>query len=190
MKKIVRRALSALVVGTAMALLMPPVRGQSLADLARQKQGRERAVSKAPEKSGKKVYTNTDLGPAGPVPVQAEPPSPQADTKDAGSPPAPKPPEQNEVRDEAWWRNRMTKASADLQRNELFFEALQSRVNALTTDFVNRDDPVQRARIGTDRQLALAEMDRVRAEIDKLKKQIVEIEEDARLAGVPPGWLR
>ncbi|MGH9331880.1 MAG: hypothetical protein ACRD09_15685, partial [Vicinamibacterales bacterium] len=63
-------------------------------------------------------------------------------------------------------------------------------VNALSTDLVNRDDPVQRAGIGTDRQRALAEMERVRGDVDKLKKQIVEIEEEARVAGVPPGWLR
>jgi hypothetical protein len=33
-------------------------------------------------------------------------------------------------------------------------------------------------------------MDRVRQAIETLKKQIVDIEEEARQAGVPPGWLR
>jgi hypothetical protein len=105
-------------------------------------------------------------------------------------PAPPKPAEQTEVRDEAWWRKRITAARADLQRNELFLEALQSRVNALSTDFAGRDDPMQRAQVSANRQRALAEMERVRADIDKLKKQIVEIEEEARVAGVPPGWLR
>ncbi|MGH9312844.1 MAG: hypothetical protein ACRD1S_06560 [Vicinamibacterales bacterium] len=171
-----------------MALLVPPVAGQSLADLARQGQDGQKTTSKAPEKPDKKVYRNSDLGPGGPAP--AAQPSTRADTKDAGQPPAPKPPQQGEVRDEAWWRNRINAARADLQRNQLFLEALQSRVNALSTDLVNRDDPVQRAGIGTDRQRALAEMERVRGDVDKLKKQIVEIEEEARVAGVPPGWLR
>ena len=74
--------------------------------------------------------------------------------------------------------------------SEVFLEALQSRVNALSTDFVNRDDPFQRAKIAEDRQKALSEMERVKGEIDQLKKQIDDIEEEARKAGVPPGWLR
>jgi hypothetical protein len=72
----------------------------------------------------------------------------------------------------------------------VFLEALQSRVNALSADFVNRDDPYQRAKIGEDRQKALAEIDRVTREIEATKKSIDTIEEDARKAGVPPGWLR
>jgi hypothetical protein len=72
----------------------------------------------------------------------------------------------------------------------MFLEALQSRINALSGDFVNRDDPIQRARIGDDRQKALAEMERLQADIALGRKQIDEIEEEARKAGVPPGWLR
>src|SRR5450756_2400479 len=41
-----------------------------------------------------------------------------------------------------------------------------------------------------DRQKALAELERVKTEIEKLTKQIADIEEEARRAGVPPGWLR
>jgi hypothetical protein len=188
------RHLSALVVGWGvLALLAPSATAQSLAELARQGQDRKEQASKAPQKGQKKTFTNRDLGPGGPAP--SAPPAqtaspPQAEAKDAGRPVSPKPSEQTEVRDEAWWRKRITTARADLQRNELFLEALQSRVNALSTDFVGRDDPVQRAQIGANRQRALAEMERVRGDIDKLKKQIVEIEEEARVAGAPPGWLR
>ena len=63
-------------------------------------------------------------------------------------------------------------------------------VHFTTTDFVNRDDPAQRAVIETDRKTALAELDRVRAEIEKQQKEIVTIEDEARRAGVPSGWLR
>jgi hypothetical protein len=72
----------------------------------------------------------------------------------------------------------------------MFVEALQSRINGLTTDFVNRDDPYQRAKIGEDRQKALDELARVKGEIEAGKKLIDNIEEEARRAGVPPGWLR
>ena len=67
----------------------------------------------------------------------------------------------------------------------MLLEALQSRVNGLASAFSGRDDPYQRAQIGADRQKAIVEMDRVRAEITDLKKKIEDIEEDARRAGVP-----
>jgi hypothetical protein len=84
----------------------------------------------------------------------------------------------------------MTAAREELRRNESFAEALQSRINALTADFAGRDDPYQRAKIGDDRLKALAELDRVTREIEKAKKNIGDIEEDARTSGVPPGWIR
>jgi len=73
---------------------------------------------------------------------------------------------------------------------ELMREALQSRVNALATDFINRDDPVQRDAIQANRQKALAELDRTGREIRALQTRVSDIQEEARRAGVPPGWLR
>ena len=69
-------------------------------------------------------------------------------------------------------------------------DSLQSRINALTTDFVNRDDPAQRAKIEADRKAALAELERVKKELDEQTKAITAIEDEARRAGVPAGWLR
>ena len=84
----------------------------------------------------------------------------------------------------------MTAARERLERSKLFLEALQSRVNALTNDFYARDDPAQRAVIATNRNRALAEMERVKQDIVDATKSIADIEEEARKAGVPPGWLR
>ena len=69
-------------------------------------------------------------------------------------------------------------------------EAIQTRVNALSTDFVNRDDPVQRAAIAAERDKSLAEMDRLKKEIAEHTKKIAAIQQDARRAGAPPGWVR
>ena len=49
-------------------------------------------------------------------------------------------------------------------------EAIQTRVNALSTDFVNRDDPAQRAVIERDRQKAMAELDRLKKSVEDTKK--------------------
>jgi hypothetical protein len=103
---------------------------------------------------------------------------------------APAEPAPKSEQGEAYWRNLMSTARADLQRSEMFLEALQSRINALTTDFVNRDDPAQRAVIEQDRKKALTELERVRTEIADRTKAIADLEEQARKAGVPAGWLR
>jgi hypothetical protein len=91
---------------------------------------------------------------------------------------------------EDYWHGRITAAREELRRNEAFAEALQSRINALSAEFAAKDDPYQRAQVADDRQKALAELDRLTADIDKNKKAIAEIEEEARRAGVPAGWIR
>src|SRR5688500_10405492 len=179
----------------AAALVLPSIAGAqtpTLGDLAKREQERRKAT-----KSSDKVLTNKDL------PASAQQPEPAPGTSTPSATPAPaggtqcaapaaaeKKTGSSEQRDEVWWRKRITEAREALRRNEAFLEALQSRVNALSTDFVNRDDPYQRAKVGDDRQKALAEMERLKAEIELGKKQIDEIEEEARKAGVPPGWLR
>lgn len=164
--------------------------GQSLAELAKKEQERRKATG-----SATKVITNKDL-PAPRTPVR--PPDAAGAGPPATAPPAAaeaakkaeEPAAAGDVKDEAYWRGRMAAAREDLRRNEMFQEALQSRINALSTDFVNRDDPFQRAKVSDDRQKALGELERVKADIEKAKQAIVDIEEEARKASVPPGWLR
>lgn len=92
--------------------------------------------------------------------------------------------------DEASWRSRISQAREALRRNEMFAQALQTRVNSLTNDFASRDDPYQRARIGEERSKTIDELAAVKNDIEQSRKQIADIEEEARKAGVPPGWIR
>lgn len=94
------------------------------------------------------------------------------------------------AKDQKYWQERIGAARADLERSRTFADALQSRVSALTTDFVNRDDPAQRAVIEQNRLKAVAELERVQREIAAHTKTIAGIEDEARKAGVPAGWLR
>ena len=73
---------------------------------------------------------------------------------------------------------------------EEFAQALQNRVDMLWTDFVNRGDPVQQRAIEQERNKALAELEALKKEIDDNVRAIAQIEDDARRAGVPIGWLR
>jgi hypothetical protein len=153
-------------------------------------------------KAAGKVYTNDSLRkepepppstPAQPSPAvpaaSAPPPSGSQAQAQAGQP-ATAPQPEAKKKDEAYWRGRINEARQNLARAQVFHDALQSRINALTTDFVNRHDPAQRSVIEADRVKALAELDRVTKEIAQFKKAIADIEEEARRAAVPPGWLR
>ena len=92
--------------------------------------------------------------------------------------------------DEKTWRKRITDARESLQRSQAFADALQSQLNALSTDFVNRDDPIQRQQIANKRDGVLAELDRVKKEVASQTKAISDIQEEARRANVPAGWVR
>jgi len=177
-RRFVSGVLTLALVGPAFASAQNP----TLAEVARKEQERRKAT-----KSSDKVLTNKDLPPSAQKPQPAPASTPAGSTAPSAAAPEQKPADE---KDEALWRQRITQAREGLRRSETFLEALQSRVNALSADFVNRDDPYQRAKIGEDRQKALAEMQRVQTEIADFKQQIEDIEEEARKAGVPPGWLR
>jgi hypothetical protein len=94
------------------------------------------------------------------------------------------------AKDPAFWKGRIAQAREQLERSKTLAEAMQSRINALTTDFVNTDDPAKRSGVERDRQKALSELERLKKEIKEATKAISDIEEEARRANVPPGWLR
>lgn len=182
-------------IGAISVLLLPPLAfAQSLAEVAQREEARRKAV-----KHPAKVYTNADLRGGAYLVAQQPPPaapsaSPPAEAPLGGEPGQVKPNEPSAdpgpAKDEAYWRARIAQARMDVDRTQTYLEALQSRVYALTTDFVNRDDPAQRAVIAADRNKALAELNRLTTEVQAQTKAITDIEEEARHAGVPPGWLR
>ena len=178
------RLLSAIGLVAAVAMT---VSAQSLGELAKKEEARRQAIKKP-----SKVLTNDSLRsiptPAAPPPASVTPP-PASSSPAAASTEKPKP-EENRKAQETAWRQKMQGARDSLQRSQMFAEALQSRINGLTTDFTARDDPAQRAVIANDRDKALAELDRVKNDITKQTKAIEDLQQEARKAGVPPGWLR
>jgi hypothetical protein len=138
-------------------------------------------------------YSNSDLGAfssatdALATATSAAPPDmpPPA----AADPAAPVPPAEA-PHDQTWWSGRMTNARGALTRDTLLSEAVQSRINALTSDAVSRDDPAQKAQVDYERRQAVGEFDRLQKAIESDRKDIADIQEDARRQGVPPGWIR
>jgi hypothetical protein len=160
---------------------------QSLADVARQEAERRKTIG-APGK----VYTNDSLRtePA-PAPPAETPAAPDAAIPDAApETPAAGTPATTAPQTEADWRKRVAAARDNLARLQTFSEALQTRINALTADFTSRDDPAQRQVVAADRQKAMAELDRVKQEIADQQKAIAALQDEARKAGVPAGWVR
>jgi hypothetical protein len=161
---------------------------QSLADVARQEEARRKAVSGAG-----KVYTNDALHPEPPpspgsVPVTTPATSPTQGAASGADKPADA--AATTAKTEAEWKKRISDERDALSRAQIFAEALQSRINVLSADFVNVDDPAKRDVVGAERQKALAELDRVKLEIQTRQKKITEIQTEARKAGVPAGWVR
>jgi len=164
-----------------------PAGAQSLADVARREEARRKQVKKP-----SRVITNKDLRPSEtPPPPPPAAPQPQPPAADAATPAEPEVSEEEKrKKDEEMWRQRMADARQAFERSRMYLDALQSKINALWADFTARDDPAERGKIQTERQKALAEFDRVKAEIAANKKAIDDLEEEARKAGVPAGWLR
>ncbi len=163
---------------------------QSLADIAKKEETRRK------ELKGGKTYTNKDLG-AVPEPTTPPPATSTPSTGSSGSSssastgsseaPAAKP---QEAKDQAYWNGRMKGLVTQVERDQSYATAMESRVNGLSTDFVNRDDPAQRAVIAIERDKAIAELNRLRNAVIDGQKAIAALEEEARRANVPPGWLR
>ena len=193
--RMMSRVLMAIVLVAAYA---GPGLAQSLADVAKAEAARRKSVE-APVK----VYTNDDLKSDFTRPASAPASTPATAGTPAEGTAAAKPaasgqaangpanaPAAAPARDQAYWSTRLGEARAKLQRSQAFAQALQNRVDMLWTDFVNRGDPVQQRAIEQERNTALAELDRLKKEIDENTKAVSDIEDEARRAGVPSGWLR
>jgi hypothetical protein len=167
--------------------LAPVSSGQSLGDVAKKTESQKKGPAKPA-----KVYTNNDLPKSdAAVTPPSTPAPPTAAAPAAGTQPAAEEkPADGPRKDEAYWRGRVTEIRDNLQRAKMFQEALQTRINSLSADFASRDDPAQRGAVASDRQKALAELERVKKEIKDFEKALSDLEDEARRAGVPPGWLR
>jgi hypothetical protein len=163
-----------------------PAWGQGLGAVAKETEAKRKTV-----KSSGKVYTNDTLK-GDPTPSQPAPsssttpavePSPSG-TVDGKTKPAEAP------KDEAAWRDRIKAERDGLERAESFASALQSQINGLYGEFTACQAPPQCNEISAKRQKAMADLDRTKKEVETHKKAIADIQEEARKAGVPAGWVR
>ena len=159
---------------------------QSLADVAKAEEARRKTV-----KGTAKVYTNDNLGSAPETPLAPAQPAATGTAKPTDA--AAKPEEAKTVdptKTEKYWKDRAASLQQSLSRNKLLLDALQSQANGLNAEFVNTDDPGQRELMRVRIQKVTGELQRVQQDVDKQTKAAADLLEDARKAGVPPGWVR
>jgi hypothetical protein len=184
------RTLRIFVTVTVLSALATSVGAQSLADVARREDARRKQVKKP-----SRVLTNKDLRqsetppppPAIPPPAEAQPSKPEG-----GAPAeAEVSDEEKRQKDEQTWRQRSTDAHQALERSQMYLDALQSKINALWADFTARDDPAQ-TRQDSNRASESARGIRgaSKPRSRRTGKRYDDLEEEARRAGVPAGWLR
>jgi len=161
-----------------------PLFAQSLGAVAKESEEKRKTT-----KASGKVYTNDTLKSA-PAPTPAAP-APAPSTPAADSTPADaNKAKADPAKDEAAWRDRVKTERDALARSEAFSAALQSQINGLYGEFTACQAPPQCSEVSAKRQKAMGELDRVKKEIETHTKAIADIQEDARKAGVPAGWVR
>lgn len=158
---------------------------QSLADVARAEEARRKTV-----KPGAKIYTNEDLG--GTLPASA-PPADAASASSSAKAAGAKPEEQKAVdptKTEKYWKDRASAIQETLSRLKLLQDALQTQVSGLNAEYLSMDDPGHRGLLETRMHRATLELQRVQQDIEKQTKAAADLQEEARKAGIPAGWVR
>jgi hypothetical protein len=192
MKWVIAITVTLVVASSGAAFAQSPSSTVSLADVARTEEARRKTARKAT-----RVLTNATLSPVDPATVSAPSSSTPAATNATPGVPTTiipggkaEPVDPAAKKDQAYWAGRVSKARSDLTRTQMFADSLQTKINSLRTDFTNRDNRVEREKIQQDLNTALAELERLKKELDTQTKAIAAIEDEARRANVPSGWLR
>jgi hypothetical protein len=173
-------------IALAIAALMiaPPGHAQSLADAARKAE----EVTAKQDQAGK-VFTNADLKDVPPVPPMSPGATkPEVPAKDASNQPAEKPGQP--VRDEAWWRARMTGLRANVDQataacvpKAAVVARLEKVIEIAPPAYTTTTHELEKARARADWETCVALADVAKAAVGAA-------EAEARRAGVLPGWLR
>ena len=187
-----------LILVTLISALAVPCTGraQSLADVAKAEAARRKKQT-APTKT----YTNETLsGTMLGADVSAAPAPPAGTGNGATATPAasngatpdakPKPEAPDEKKTEAYWKSRVNALQQGLARNKVLTEAMQSRINALNAEALAADDPGRQKTLQGNLVSATVELQRLKQETEQQNKDLLAVQEEARRANIPPGWLR
>ena len=156
---------------------------QSLADVARKEEARRQKIAKP-----SKVYKDEDVQKYAPVTSSAQTAASTVTALDGnGKPVGQQAAAEGLPSDEAGWRARLQSARDGIDRDRLLLSALEQQARSAARKAGTPDgaEPV-----ADDASPRAAEIKRLKAEMDAFRATLANAEEDARKAGVPPGWVR
>jgi hypothetical protein len=155
---------------------------QSLADVARTEEARRKKVA-APAK----VYTDADVQKYAPATPGAQAAATTVTALDGnGKPVGQQAAAEGLPADEAGWRARLQNARDGMDRNRLLLSALEQQARSAA----RRAGTAEGEESADSNASRAAEVKRLKAEMDSFGATLANAEEDARKAGVPPGWVR
>lgn len=93
-------------------------------------------------------------------------------------------------KDETWWGARVQQLTEAIARTDTALESISVELAGLERDIAARDDPAQRSQLVTRRAALLDERQKRQRERRAQDASLEALLEEARKAGVPPGWLR
>jgi hypothetical protein len=164
--------------------IVVPSAEQSLADVARNAEAARNASAARPRA---KVYTNKDLSA-----VDHVPPAP-ANSSPAATKPGPPPSDAQGIPDkksEAYWRERMRPLRERLDNARALADETKRRADRLMRD-ADRCFMIGVVCADYTESLRLTEEHKVLlADVASAERDVLALEEEARRAGVPPGWVR
>ena len=183
-----------LAIGIPMVLFLSAVSSpaQSLGEVAKKEKERRQQVQ-----SQVKVITNKEAAKfnSGPVTTASVPSTqaPEKETQEKTGSPAVKPASDEPVdfqgRPESWWRQTMGDARKNLKDLGNEGNVLTLKLADLQNRFYRESDGFRQQEIQREIQKTLYEQDRNKEDFDKAKKELQDLEKEARKSGALPGWL-
>lgn len=99
--------------------------------------------------------------------------------------------EVDKTNDEGYWKDRYKDVATELREAEEKLARLQEEMNGLRIAFYAEQDGVAgRPKINSEIERQFEEIEVAKKQVEESKQALENLEEEARKAGVPPGWVR
>jgi hypothetical protein len=91
---------------------------------------------------------------------------------------------------EAFWQGKHQTVEERISEAQSKIDQIQGDIDTLTKAFYEVSDENRKVEINDVRNKKLDELETARRELDEANQAQDDLEEEARIAGVPPGWVR
>jgi chromosome segregation ATPase len=157
-----------------------------MAEAARKARAEQQAAGKP-----KKIYTNDDIPSAPAASSKSADGKDVAATGDTAAKDDKDTAEENDPKKEAYWKKRFAKARAKLADAEKEVDVLQRELDKNQVQYYpNPQTALMQQYTRKDIDDNLAQLDAKKKQVEALKQQIGDLEDELRKSGGDPGWAR